>query len=111
MTLPTSNFPHLQLQCRNPTGGFMALKINKVEVWAGDLRDVPGGLASVLARLSEAGAKLQCVIARRRDDQIGAGKVFVTPISGSKVQQAASAGRLHPGYIGWRRALASDAAG
>src|SRR2546421_1219817 len=111
MALPTSNFPHLQLQCRNPTGGFMALKINKVEVWAGDLRDVPGGLASVLERLSEAGAKLQCVIARRRDDQIGAGKVFVTPISGSKVQQAASAVGLQPANIGTLRVEGSDAAG
>jgi hypothetical protein len=52
------------------------------------------------------------VIARRRDDQIGAGKVFLTPITGNKVLQAASAAGLSPATtVGTLRVEGSDAPG
>jgi hypothetical protein len=69
----------------------MALKITKTQVWAGTIDDRPGGLAAVLAPLAEAGANLDCVIARRQAPGSGAGVVFVTPIKGKKVQNAAAA--------------------
>jgi hypothetical protein len=67
----------------------MALKISKVEVWAGDIDDVPGGLANVLQAIGAAGANVECVIARRKPDDPGKGTVFVTPIKGSKIIRAA----------------------
>jgi len=67
----------------------MALDVTKQEVWAGDIDDQPGGLAEVLERLAEAGADLECVISRRQPDQPGTGVVFVCPIKGRKVQDAA----------------------
>ena len=67
----------------------MAVKTTKVEVWAAEMQDTPGGLAGMLEPLAEAGADLECVIARRRPDKPGSGVVFVTPIKGRKVQTAA----------------------
>lgn len=68
----------------------MALKVTKVAVWAGDLRDVPGGLADVLEQLGKGGQSVEFLIARRSDNHPGSGKVFVTPISGKKGKDAAA---------------------
>ena len=67
----------------------MALKISTAEVWAATLKDEPGGLASVLERLSRAGVNLVFLIARRTPEKRGRGVVFVTPIRG-KAQTAAA---------------------
>ncbi len=72
----------------------MSLKISKVDVWAGEISDVPGGLAKVLQIIGAAGADLECVIARRNPASPGQGSVFVTPIKGSKVTAAAKAAGL-----------------
>ncbi len=72
----------------------MALKITKMQIWAGNISDRPGGLAAVLEPLAEAGTNLDCVIARRQSPGSGEGVVFVTPIKGKKVQQAAGAAGL-----------------
>jgi hypothetical protein len=74
----------------------MAVKITKVEVWAADLRDQPGGLARVLDELADAGANIECVIARRQPDRPGTGVAFVTPVKGKKVQAAARAVGMSP---------------
>jgi hypothetical protein len=65
----------------------MALEISKAEVWAAGIEDRAGGLADKLQPLSDAGANLEFMIARR--DQPGTGVVFVTPVKGSKVVKAA----------------------
>jgi hypothetical protein len=67
----------------------MTLKVTKIQVWAAEIQDAPGGLAKVLGTLAEAGANLSCVIARRQPDKPGAGVVFVTPLSGKRVLAAA----------------------
>jgi len=67
----------------------MAYSIKKVEVWAGEITDRPGGLADKLDTLSAAGANLEFVIARRVADVPGTGVVFVTPVKGAKQKQAA----------------------
>ena len=67
----------------------MALKVTKVDVWAGDLRDVPGGLADVLEQVSGGGGSIEFIIARRSDKQVGMGKVFVTPVKSSRAKDAA----------------------
>ncbi len=70
----------------------MALEITKVDVWAGEIEDRPGGLAETLQRLSDAGADLEFVIARRQHQQHekgGKGLVFVAPLKGVKQARAA----------------------
>jgi len=68
----------------------MAYVIEEVGVWAGEIEDRPGGVAEKLAALSEAGADLEFVIARRAPEKPGAGVVFVAPIEGEDQQAAAT---------------------
>ena len=67
----------------------MALKVTKEDVWAGDLRDVPGSLADALEQVAAGGGSIDFIIARRNDKEMGTGKVFITPVTGKKVQDAA----------------------
>jgi len=65
----------------------MAYKISKVDVWAADIVNKPGMLARVLEAVSNAGAKLEFMIARKASDTTS--RVFISPIKGKKVKQAA----------------------
>ena len=69
----------------------MAYSIRKVDVWAGEIDDRPGGLAGKLEALAKAGANLEFIIARRQPDKPGTGVVFLTPVKTPKQKQAASA--------------------
>jgi hypothetical protein len=72
----------------------MALKVQKVDVWAVELRDNVGGLAAVLGPLAEAGADLSFVIARRQPEKPGTGIAFLGGIKGAKQLKAAAAAGL-----------------
>ena len=74
----------------------MPLRITKVDVWAGTLEDQPGGLARVLEALGNAGARLECCIARRQPDRPGTGVAFVTPVRGERAEAAAEAAGMAP---------------
>jgi hypothetical protein len=67
----------------------MAYAIKKVDVWAGELEDRPGGLADKLTSLSGAGANFEFLISRRAPDKPGTGVVFLAPIKGAKQKSAA----------------------
>jgi hypothetical protein len=67
----------------------MALNVQRVAVWAGDLEDRSGSLADKLGALAGGGANLEFVIARRKPEQPGGGVLFVAPVKGKKVQDAA----------------------
>ena len=67
----------------------MKLEITREDVWAAGMKDQPGNLAQKLSALSEAGANLEFVIARRSPDKPGTGVVFVTPLKGAKQLKAA----------------------
>lgn len=67
----------------------MAYQISKVDVWAGTIPDRPGGLAAKLEALSEAGADLEFVIARRCPDKPGTAVVFLAPLQGAPQIRAA----------------------
>ena len=67
----------------------MAYTVKKVNVWAGEIADRPGGLASTLAALQAAGSNIEFLVARRAPDKPGTGVVFLTPISGVKQKGAA----------------------
>jgi hypothetical protein len=75
----------------------MALKANKVDVWAIEIRDEPGELARVLETISQSGGNIEGVIARRQADKFRAGIVFLTPIKGKKAEAAARAIGGEPG--------------
>jgi len=62
----------------------MGLFVEAVDVWAAPIPDRAGGLAEGLRALRDAGADLQCIIARREPDQPGKGVVFVTPLQGTR---------------------------
>jgi hypothetical protein len=90
----------------------MALKVDKVDVWAGDLRDVPGGLADVLEQVSQGGQSIEFIIARRNDEQPGTGKVFVTPVSTTRAKDAAGrAGLQNASNVATLRVEGTDAPG
>ena len=74
----------------------MALNVTQVDVWAGEIQDQPGGVARVLRAIAIAGGSLECVIARREQARPGTGVVFVTPVKGAKVQDAARGVGLMP---------------
>lgn len=50
--------------------------------------DETGALDRILGALAEAGADLECVIARRPPDHPGTGLVYLTPVQGKKVVAA-----------------------
>jgi predicted amino acid-binding ACT domain protein len=90
----------------------MALKVSKVDVWAGNLRDVPGGLADALAQVAQGGESIQFLIARRDDKHTGQGKVFITPVTKPKSKDAAARGGLqHATNVSTLRVEGTDKAG
>ena len=67
----------------------MAMKVSRQTVWAATLKDKPGSVTGKLAKLADAGADLDFVIARRTDQKKGKGVLFVTPLAGAKQIAAA----------------------
>ena len=67
----------------------MPYSIRKVDVWAAEIYDRPGGLIGKLEALAKAGASLEFIIARRAPDKPGKGVVFLTPVRGAKQTGAA----------------------
>jgi hypothetical protein len=65
------------------------MKAGRVDTWAAEIRDVPGGLASKLTALAAAKANLEFVISRRAPENPGTGVVFVTPVTGAAQIKAA----------------------
>ena len=70
----------------------MDFKVTKVDVWAGELEDRPGTLAQKLEALTNTGANLEFVIARR--DQPGKSVVFLAPLKGAAQIRAAKQASL-----------------
>lgn len=66
----------------------MAFTVSRIEVYAGDILNKPGTLARVLEALSQAGANLEFVIARRITDNTS--RVFVAPLKGNAELRAAA---------------------
>jgi len=67
----------------------MRMDISRVDVWAANTDDRPGGLAEKLDALAQADIDLEFVNARRAPDQPGQGVVFVMPIKGARQIRAA----------------------
>ena len=69
----------------------MSFTVTKVDIWSSKIEDKPGGLAKVLGALGNAGANLDCVVARRDPRSPAPGLCF-TPVKGSAVRKAAQSG-------------------
>ncbi len=65
------------------------MQTERVDTWAANIKDKPGGLSAKLEALAAAGANLEFVIARRRPEKKGQGVVFVTPVKGAAQCRAA----------------------
>ena len=72
----------------------MAYTISRVNVWAGTIKDRPGGVAEKLSALSRARANLEFVIARRAPGKPGRGVLFVAPLKNAAQTRAARKARL-----------------
>jgi len=73
----------------------MGFKLDRVDVWSGEVADEAGGVASKLALLAQAGANLEYIYTRRQADRPGTGILYVAPISGPlQVRAARSAGLM-----------------
>jgi hypothetical protein len=73
----------------------MAYKVSKVDVWAGEIEDRPGGVAEKLDGLAKSGSSLEFVISRRAPEKPGTGVVFVTPVKGAGQKRAAQQAGLN----------------
>ena len=66
----------------------MPYTIGKVDIWAADILNRAGMLARVLEALTNAGAQLEFLVARRLNENTS--RVFLAPIKGAKQQRAAA---------------------
>jgi hypothetical protein len=72
----------------------MDFRLNRVQVWAAEVVDEPGGVARLLEPLAEAGANLEFIWSRRLDDKPGHGLLFVAPVTGLQQTRAAQSAGL-----------------
>jgi hypothetical protein len=71
----------------------MGFRLDRVHVWAGEVPDRAGGVATKLSALAQAGANLEFILTKRLADKPGAGILFVAPVTGpSQVRAARAAG-------------------
>jgi len=73
----------------------MSFKMDRVHVWATEVKDEPGGVAAKLSRLDEAGADLEYVYTQRLPEKPGHGVLCVAPIVGHDQMKAARAVGMH----------------
>lgn len=72
----------------------MGFKLDRVHLWSGEVPDKPGGVASKLSLLAQAGANLEFILTRRAADKPGMGILFVAPLTGPGQVRAAKAAGL-----------------
>ena len=65
------------------------MKVQKIDIWVGEVRDEAGGLAAALAPLVAAGVDFSFVIGTRRPEKPGSGAVYLGGIRGAKQRKAA----------------------
>lgn len=78
----------------------MMLKTTRMDVWAAQIDDAPGGLARTLRAIADVGADLDCVLARRESTIKGKGVVFITPLHGrEQLENAQDIGLHQAGHL------------
>jgi hypothetical protein len=90
----------------------MSFKLDRVNLWSGEVPDQAGGTASKLAFLAQAGANLEYVFTKRLPDKPGAGILYVAPVTGpTQVRAAKAAGLSEASYPVVRRFEGDNQAG
>src|SRR5690348_14002151 len=79
---------------RRGRAAVMGFKLDRVHVWAGEIADQAGGMASKLALLAQSGANLEYIFTKRQADKPGTGVLFIAPVSGAIQVRAARAAGL-----------------
>ena len=69
----------------------MGFKLDRVHVWAVEVADQAGGVASKLALLAQADTNLEFILTQRRPDKPGSGVLYVAPVTGPLQVRAARA--------------------
>ena len=72
----------------------MAYTVSKAEVWVADIRNRAGTLARTLEAMTNAGAQLEFMIARKLNEDTS--RVFLAPIKSPKQKKAARDAGLSP---------------
>jgi hypothetical protein len=73
----------------------MSFKMDRIHVWAVEVKDEPGGVANTLSHLDEAGIDLDYVYTQRVAGKVGYGQLCVAPILGSEQVKAAKSVGMH----------------
>ena len=73
----------------------MSFKMDRVHVWASEVKDEPGGVAAKLSLLNKSGANLDYVYTQRMPEKPGHGLLCVAPIIGVEQTKAAKAAGMH----------------
>ena len=73
----------------------MSFKMQRVHVFHSEVEDKPGGIATKLKKLAEAGAHLEYVYSQRSASKPGMGDLYVAPLHGNGELSAAKAAGLH----------------
>src|SRR5262245_29793112 len=74
----------------------MPFRMQKVQVWAGDIPDRPGAAAAILERLARAGVDLEFVLTRPKRDDPQQSVIYLAPIVEPGHVQAAKDTGLAP---------------
>jgi hypothetical protein len=69
----------------------MSFKWDRIHLWACDIPDESGAIASKLAFLAQAGANLEYISSQRLADRPGQGVLYVAPVTGPTQVRAAKA--------------------
>lgn len=72
----------------------MSFKMQRVHVYHGEVKDEPGGIASRLKMLAEAGANLEYVYSQRAT-KAGMGDLYVAPLATPELVKTARAIGMH----------------
>jgi hypothetical protein len=79
-----------------PEGSHVALQIQRIQVWSGEIPDRPGAAAAILEHLARAGANLAFVFTRPHPRHPDNGVIWLAPIQGPQQIQAARTAGLGP---------------
>ena len=73
----------------------MSFKMDRLHVWAVEVKDEPGSVAGKLAKLDEAGCDLDYVYTQRDAAKPGHGVLYVAPVTGNGPTKAAKDAGMH----------------
>ena len=73
----------------------MSFRFDRVHVWSCEVPDQPGGVASKLAALAQAGENLEYVGTRRLAEKPGYGILYIAPVTGPDQVRAAKSVGMH----------------